>query len=164
MTKRLEVLQKSLTKKENHFTDQLDNHIATVKQANGQPLNDKRNGRATLNKWDRQNNALRNSQAEIEKTKRAIEIEAGKIANVEHAKESFPKEILTMVESGELIQWRKHPNYFFVPGVERVRIAWDPKKKQVSHKYFYQVTDQEQRNKFVRVWNPLCLTLNCPVN
>lgn len=160
MTKRLEVLQKSLTKKENHFTDQLDNHIATVKQANGQPLNDKRNGRATLNKWDRQNNALRNSQAEIEKTKRAIEIEAGKIANVEHAKESIPQEILTMVESGELIQWRKHPNYFFVKGVEIGRIIWDAKNKEVYHKYYHQIPEVNQRALFAKFYNSLCTVLN----
>ena len=57
MTKRLEVLKASLVKKEAELDRRMQAHFDTVKQANGQPLNDKRNGQATLNKWDKQNNA-----------------------------------------------------------------------------------------------------------
>ena len=49
---RIEILKKSLEKKTAKINDQFDNHFATVKQANGQPLNDKRNGAATLKKWE----------------------------------------------------------------------------------------------------------------
>ena len=72
---RLEILKNSLIKKEKQFDDKLQNHINTVKQANGQPLNYKRNGRATLNKWDRQNESLRNLKDSIQKTKDEIEKE-----------------------------------------------------------------------------------------
>ena len=60
MSKRLEILKQSLAKKEQELQRRFDEHFATVKQANGQPLNDKRNGQATLNKWEKQNNAIRN--------------------------------------------------------------------------------------------------------
>lgn len=153
-SKRLEILKQSLIKKEELFSDRLQNHIDTVKQANGQPLNDKRNGRATLNKWDRQNDALRNIQEGIEKTKRAIEKEEGKIFDVEHAKGSLPAEILKLVESGELIQWRKHPNTFFVPGVDKARIVWT-KDKVIAHKFTSEVTDKEQWKIFARTFNAL---------
>ena len=57
-TKRLEILEESLKKKQQLFDRRLQNHFDTVKQTNGQPLNDKRNGHATLDKWDRQNESL----------------------------------------------------------------------------------------------------------
>ena len=50
MSKRLEILKNSLVKKEQQFNEKLQTHFDTVKQSNGQPLNDKRNGQATLNK------------------------------------------------------------------------------------------------------------------
>lgn len=160
MTKRLEILKKSLAKKEAELQRRFDVHFATVKQANGQPLNDKRNGQATLNKWDKQNAAIRNQQAEIEKTKRAIEFEEGKISNVNHVNTFIPAEILALVESGELVQWRKHPYIFFVKGVDKARIWWDEKRKAVAHKYAYTLTDKEQRSKFVKIYNELFKLLN----
>ena len=90
MATRLEILQGSLVKKQQKFDDMLAHHFATVKLANGQPLNDKRNGAATLRRWDRQDEALRNQLAEIEKTKRAIEREEGKNAETEHVYNTFP--------------------------------------------------------------------------
>jgi hypothetical protein len=160
MSKKLEVLKKSLEKKEIALQLKFDVHFATVAQANGQPLNDKRNGQATLDKWERQNVAIRNAMAEIEKTKAAIEIEEGKISNVEHTNESIPKEILALVDSGELVQWRKHPHTFFVVGVDKARIVWLEKKKQVAHKFASQITVQEQRSKFANIYNSLNAILN----
>lgn len=118
-------------------------------------MNDKRNGRSTLDKWDRQNDSLRRLQAEIEKTKNAIERERGKIFSVEATKETLPAEILTMVESGTLIQWRKYPNIFFVPGVDKARIIWDERKRIVAHKFTNTLTDTEQRKRFAEIYNRL---------
>ena len=160
MSKKLELLKQSLAKKEQQFTAKIDTHFATVKQANGQPLNDKRNGKATLNKWERQNEAIRTMQKSIEATKQAIEIEEGKIKEVEHANTFIPAEIQKLVETGELIQWRKHPNTFFVFGVDTARIVWDEKRKVVAHKFVNAITVQEQRTKFVRIYNPLVHVLN----
>ena len=160
MSKKLEILKNSLAKKEQELERRFDVHFATVKQANGQPLNDKRNGQATLNKWERQNDVIRTTKESIEKTKQAIDFEEGRIRGVEHANGFIPKEILNLVETGELIQWRKHPHTFFVDGVEKARIMWDEKRKVVAHKYTYQITTQEQRSKFVKIYNSLNSVLN----
>ena len=160
MTQRLEILKASLAKKEAKFDEKINEHFATVGQANGQPLNDKRNGAATFNKWEKQNQSLRNLKEGIEKTKRAIEVEERKIADIEHSKDFIPAEILTLVESGELNQWRKHPFTFFVPGVDKARIVWDGKNQCVAHRYVSQIPDKEQHKKFAKVYNSLSKLLN----
>ena len=155
MSKKIEILKQSLVTKEQQLNAKFAEHFATVKQANGQPLNDKRNGQATLNKWERQNDAIRNLQKSIETTKQAIEIWQDKIKGVEHANTFIPAEILKLVETGELIQWRKHPHIFFVFGVDKARIIWDGKRKVVAHKFISGITVQEQRTKFARIYNQL---------
>ncbi len=159
MSKRLEILKKSLAKKEQELQRRLDEHFATVKQANGQPLNDKRNGSATLKKWEKQNDGIRNVQTSIEKTKQAIEIEGNKVLEVELSKKYIPKEILQLVESGELIQWRKYPHTFFVHGVDKARIVWIEKTKQVAHKFLNEIPTIDQRKKFAQVFNLLAKQL-----
>jgi hypothetical protein len=47
MSKKLEILSRSLEKKQLELQRLIDAHIQGVRQANGQPLNDKRNGAAT---------------------------------------------------------------------------------------------------------------------
>ena len=76
---RLKILKSSLKKKEDKFNKKINDHFGDVASANGQPLNDKRNGPATMRRWDRQNNAISNLQKEIDKTKSAIEREEGKL-------------------------------------------------------------------------------------
>ena len=155
MTKRLQILKSSLEKKEQQFDAKLDAHIADVKRANGQPLNDKRNGHVTLNRWEKQNGSLRNAQKGIEATKQAIEREEGKIFAVEYEQQTMPAEILALIESGELKQWRKFPHILFVDGVDKARIYWDAEAWQVSHKFYREVVDAEQRKKFAAVYNSL---------
>ena len=156
MSKRLEILKASLAKKEALFNQKLQEHFDTVKLANGQPLNDKRNGHKTLAKWEKQNQALLKLQDEIQKTKDAIEFEEGRIMDVEKANaEIIPREILQLVESGVLTQWRKYPNRFFVVGVDKARIIWDNKAKQVLRSYCRQIPNDEQRKKFSEVYNSL---------
>jgi len=159
-TKRLIILESSLEKKKKQFSEKLQNHFETVKKANGQPLNDKRNGQATLNEWDKQNNHLRNLDESINKTERAIEIEKGKILDCESVKNILPKEIFEMIENGTLTQWRKHPNTFFVKGVDKARICWDNKKKIVSHKYLNKITDKYQFKLFAKTYNNLFKSIN----
>lgn len=159
-TKRLEILENSLIKKEKVLAEKFDTHFKTVAQANGQPLNDKRNGQATLNKWDKQSQSIANQIESIEKTKNAIEYEKGKIVGVESEKEYFPTVILEMIESGILIQWRKHPNTLFVKDVEKARVQYDKKKELIYHKYFKQIPNKEQREVFAKVYNHLNKTIN----
>lgn len=160
MSKRLEILKQSLAKKEQELQRRFDVHFATVKQANGQPLNDKRNGQATLNKWERQNDAIRSAKESIEKTKSAIEYEEGKIKEVDLTNNYIPKQILDLIETGELIQWRKHPHTFFVAGVDKARIVWLEKTKQVAHRYSREIKEQDQKVKFAKIFNQLHGLLN----
>jgi hypothetical protein len=160
MSKKLQILKSSLAKKEQELQRRFDVHFADVKSANGQPLNDKRGGQATFNRWERQNDAIRTVKGGIEKTKRAIEFEEGKIKGIEHVNTFIPSEILELVEKGVLVQWRKHPHIFFVAGVDKARIIWLEKTKQVAHKFVSEIKEQEQRTRFVRVFNPLGSLLN----
>lgn len=154
-SKRLEILEASLIKKEASLNAKFETHFLSVKQANGQPLNDKRNGQATLNKWERQNEAIRNQKASIEKTKNSIEKEKNKIEGVEYAKETLPACILEMLESEQLVQWRKHPNTFFVEGVDKARICWDDKKKLIFTRYKDAITEKDVWKKFATTFNTL---------
>lgn len=157
---RLEILKASLEKKEAKFDSMLDAHIGDVKSANGQPLNDKRNGYSTMKRWDKQNNALLNQQKEIEKTKNAIEDEKSKQKHIANHKGTMPNEILQLIENGTLNQWSKYPYILFVEGVDKARIIWDAKKNQVSHKYSKSITDKEQWKKFAQVYNALSSVIN----
>jgi hypothetical protein len=154
-TKRLSILKESLRKKEELFNQKIQEHFDTVRQANGQPLNDKRNGQATLNKWERQNDAIRNIKESIEKTKNAIQIEEGKIKQVSATKEYLPKQLLDAIDNGTIVQWRKHPNTFFVAGVDKARLVWDNKDKVLAYRYIREVTDKDQYKKFAKTYNEL---------
>jgi len=152
MSKLLERLQSSLEKKQCIFDSRLSEYYASVKQTNGQPLNDKRNGMSTLAKWERQNDGLRKIHAEIEVTKKAIEREKSKIAKVDALE--LPSAIRVMIDDGVLIQWRKYPNRFFVQGVDRGRIVWDDKNKVITHQYLGEIP-AEQYPKFRDTFNKL---------
>lgn len=157
---RLDILKASLEKKQAKFNKKLDEHFADVRSANGQPLNDKRNGAATMRRWDKQNDSLSNIQKEIEKTKSAIENEKGKLIDIAGNKSRMPKEITDLIDNGTLRQWGKYPHIMFVDGVDKARIIWDDKKKVVMHKFVNTLTDKEQRKKFAQVYNSLHAAIN----
>ena len=141
MADRLEILKASLLKKELRFNDRLQEHFNTVKQANGQPLNDKRNGRATLNKWDKQSDSLRALKDSIQRTKEAIEREELKIANASMV--TLPEFIKQAIDDGLITQWRKFPRFFFVNGVSGGRIVLDEKTGGIAHRYLSKVSKDE---------------------
>lgn len=141
MSSRLDILKSSLAKKEKAFNERLQNHFDTVKQANGQPLNDKRNGRATLNKWDKQSDALRNLESSIQRTKDAIEREGVKIALAESV--DIPDFMQKAIEEGLISQWRKHPRFFFVTGVKHGRIVLNEGTGMIAHRYLSKVSKEE---------------------
>lgn len=132
-TKRLEVLKSSLIKKQEAFDKALQSHMDDVRSSNGQPMNDKRNGRATMSRWDTQNDRLRKLQAEIEKTKVAIDNEQFKVNRVATTNDTLPQVLLEKVASGELQQWRKHPSFFFVTGIDKARIQYRDGKLWASY-------------------------------
>ncbi|MGS3377239.1 hypothetical protein [Citrobacter amalonaticus] len=141
MSKRLAVLKASLSKKEALFSEKLQQHFDTVKQANGQPLNDKRNGRATLNKWGKQSDTLRNLENSIKRTKDAIGREEMKIALAESV--DIPDFMQRAIAEGLIIQWRKHPRFFFVTGVKHGRIVLDEETGKIAHRYLSKVSKEE---------------------
>lgn len=152
MSNRLAILKNSLAKKEALFDAKIQQHFDTVKQANGQPLNDKRNGRATLNKWEAQNDSIRAMQESIQKTKDAIEREERKIANVESTQ--LPDHIEAAIKDGLITQWRKFPRFFFVNGVDKGRIVLDEKTGKIAYRYASEIPI-EQRPIFKEVFNKL---------
>lgn len=152
MGSRIEVLKASLAKKTALFDEKLMAHMGDVRSANGQPLNDKANGASTLGKWERQNNSLRALNASIEKTKNAIEREETKIATVDSV--ALPEPIKALIGSGVLIQWRKHPRFFFVAGVDKARIALMD-NGQIGHRYLSGIPSQDQYATFRDVFNSL---------
>lgn len=154
-SRRLEILEASLAKKEAELERRFDNHFGTWKQTNGQPMNDKRNGGAFFNKIEKQNDGIRNLKASIQKTKDAIDREKSSAAYVKGVKAGLPKTISSLIDKKGLNQWKKHPNTFFVPGVDKARIIWNDKKKRVEHKFSNAITDPDQRKKFAQVFNSL---------
>ena len=144
MSKKLEILKSSLEKKQVAFEQKLALHFDDVKSTNGQPLNDKRNGVSTLNRFEKQNSALRNLKDSIQKTSNAIENEEATINWIESNNKLLPVQILNMIETGELIQWKKYPNMFFVAGVYRARIIWNLKKLKLEYKYLNQIPNSDQ--------------------
>ncbi len=99
-------------------------------------------------------------QAEIEKTTAAIAREEGKLRSIAYNGDSMPQEIRQLIENGTLKQWGKYPHIMFVDGVDKARIIWDDKKKQVMHKYTNKLTDKEQWKKFAQVYNYIAEAVN----
>ncbi|BEM10535.1 hypothetical protein SM14VA5_30390 [Serratia marcescens] len=140
-SKRLEILKASLAKKESQFNERLQAHFDTVKLANGQPLNDKRNGQATLSKWDKQSDSLRRLEGSIQRTKDAIEREEMKIATASMV--NIPEFMQKAIDDGQITQWRKFPRFFFVNGVKHGRIVLDEKSGTIGHRYLSKVSKEE---------------------
>ena len=151
--KRIDILKMSLEKKNAAFDAALQAHFDDVKSANGQPLNDKRNGYATMRRWERQNEALKSRQESIERTKMAIEREEAAIRRVESAE--FPACVQKLIDEGTLAIWRKHPRFLFVEGVEKARIVYDKEKNIIMARYHNRIKCREQFDKFKNIFNAL---------
>lgn len=148
---RIEILEASLRKKEAEFDASLSAHIADVCSSNGQPLNDKRNGFATIRRWERQDESLRKKKEGIEKTKEAIARERRAIARVQSSE--FPDLVKELIDSGKLTIWRKFPKFIFVNGVEKARIKYDKGKFFAS--YYSELPECEYA-----IFMDMCKTLN----
>lgn len=155
---RLDILKASLVKKQAIVDAKISNHFSSVAEANGQPLNDKRNGGATMREWERQNDSIRAAIAGVEVTKAAIEKEENKIAGCDVAKDSFPQPILDALENGTITQWRRHPETFFVVGVEKGRMVW--KSNKLWHRYASEIPSEEQKDVFYGIYKKLVDEIN----
>ena len=152
MSARLDVLQKSLLKKNERLDELFNSHFASVKSANGQPLNDKRNGQATLNKWEKQDEMIRNQKESIHKTLRAIEIEESIIKRVDDFE--IPTYLTAYIESGEITQWHKHPRMFFVKGGGKARIVLLKDGAGVGYRGLDK-SSSEERTVFAKTYNKI---------
>lgn len=162
MTKRLDILKRSLEKKKATLDSKFENHFDTVREANGQPLNDKRNGQATLDKWERQNDSIRNQIESVEKTEQAIEREEGKISDSEYWYSKMPTAITKLIDNETLIQWRKHPRIMFVKDVEKARIVFDEETGVIAARYLKSIPNQAQYSIFRDVFNGVLKDLTDP--
>lgn len=152
---RIDILKASLVKKEKALDEKFDHHFADVKRANGQPLNDKRNGPATMDRWEKQNNAIKRQIEEVQKTKDAIDREEWKIKETSSLYEKMPKYLTDLIDAGVLVQWRKHPRMMFVAGVEKARIVFNEDTGVISYRYLKEIPNQEQYAVFRDVYNDL---------
>lgn len=141
ISKRLEILEASLIKKKEKFDRKWHEHHDDVKSANGQPLNDKRNGKSTLNRWGNQRRTIKNLEASIEKTKKAIDREKELISNVEN--QQFPDCLIPLINDGTLTQWRKYPNRFFIKEGGQARLIWDEKGKKFKYSHLDKCTGEQ---------------------
>jgi len=155
MSKRLDILKSSLEKKEAELSRRLENHFADVKSANGQPLNDKRNGHATLNRWEKQNSSIKKQIESVEVTKSAIEKQQSKTAEVLYYYNLMPKYLKDLIDTGTLKQWGRHPYVMFVNDVEKARIYWDEKTNTCSHKYAKEIPTKDQYAIFRDIYNAI---------
>ena len=128
----MELLERSLANKIEKLGRMSAEHIEDARNANGQPLNDKRNGAATMQRWDRQRAVTAAQLKEIEKTEEAIEDERELMNEIAAWRKVLPQPIISAMDSGEITQWRRHPNRFFVSGVPKARIVWDEKTGKLS--------------------------------
>lgn len=152
---RLGILEASLQKKREKLKAMETAHYADVAQANGQPLNDKRGGHAVMRRWDRQCSAMTKQLGEIQKTLDAIDYEKALIVDCAKTKETLPEAIVQAMSNGTIVQWRKYPNRFFVPGVDKARIIWDQKAQRLSCSHVASLPDNEQYTAFRDVYNSL---------
>ena len=152
-TTRTDVLKASLEKKEAKLNDLFENQFSHWKKTNGQPMNDKKSGASHFKKSDKNDDAIRNQLAEIEKTKKAIEKEAVKVEQSERVKNSLPSSIVELLDSGKITQWRKFPDTFFVKGVDKGRLQY--KNGVLSNRYYKDIPTQEQKAIFKDLYNTL---------
>lgn len=153
-SKRLDMLLNSLNKKREDAEAYSERMQQEAKNRMGQPIHASERG--IRNRWEREYNTLSNKLDSIKKTERAIEREKDLIERVNST--NLPDQINQAIQSGELSQWRKYPNRFFVKGVEKGRIIWDEKKGQLLASHYHEVPD-EQKPIFKEAFNKLKASL-----
>jgi len=157
-TKRLEILNNSLTKKQKIFNDLFITYTEEVKKAQGEPLRGHRRGNKILNTWEKTAQRLTIKLKEIKKTQRAIDRETYKGKKKEKALIKHQPHIKKMIEDGILSVWRKHERIAFVVGVDRARIYFEEVDSVYyleGHKFYNQIECQEQKEKFKTIYNDI---------
>lgn len=157
-TKRLEILNNSLTKKQKIFNDLFIAHTEEVKKAQGEPLRGHRRGNKILKTWEKTAQRLTIKLKEIKKTQRAIDREKYKGKKKEKALMKHQPHIKKMIEDGILSVWRKHERIAFVVGVDRARIYFEEIDSVYyieKHKFYNEIECPEQKEKFKNIYNDI---------
>jgi len=140
-TKRLKILTDSLTKKQDKLAERIDSQHARMSETHGSPINDKPQGASTARALEIGERAIFSQFNEIHKTEAAITRETDKIIHCKNWMEDMPQIIKDMVASGEIIQWRKYPRFFFVKGVEKGRFSIEEGK--IVHRYLSNIPSDQ---------------------
>lgn len=167
--KRREILEKSLEKKRTIFNDRFRSHWDYTVGLQGEPIGGPRaQDRAIRNRLEREDRALRRMSEEVKKTERALAREERKEIDTANAYDALPEPLRAAIDAGLIVQWRRHPNTFFVPGVEKGRLAWIPESAKNAKsalrgtlvaRYAHQIPDQAQYAAFRDVANALWAAL-----
>jgi hypothetical protein len=144
-----------LARKEDELNRRFDNQFEHQRKTNGQPMNDKRNGRAWFNKKDKLDQAIGKQMEEIEKSKAYIKRLEERVAFLEKWEKELPAPLLEATLAGRLNQWKRHPRMFFVEGVEKARIVWNSDTKTIGATYVKQIPSKEQYAIFRDTFNGL---------
>lgn len=152
MSKRLDILEQSLEKKSALLDDRISDLFNAVRSTNGQPLNDKKCGSKVFKQWEKLDKAVASAKAKIKKAETAIEREKARIRRVENC--PAPAFIQKFIDLGEVVQWRKFPNRFFITGVKGGRIVWDEVPQRLTCSHLSEVPE-DQRERFKTVYEAL---------
>ena len=151
---RLEILEESLRKKKDLLNEKINDLFSAVAETNGQPLNDKKDFRKNVKRFNKKNNYIIRQEDEIEKTVRAIEKEKMLLKNIESSRNKLPSPVIELIEKKIITQWRRFPDHFFVVGVEKARIILRDNNK-LYFKYTENIPNENQRIIFNKVFNDL---------
>jgi hypothetical protein len=112
-----------------------------MSETHGSPINDKPQGASTARALENGERGIFKQFDEIRKTKAAITRETDKIIHCENWMEDMPQIIKDLVESGEIVQWRQHPRFFFVKGVDKARFSIENGK--IVHRYLSNIPSDQ---------------------
>lgn len=154
MADRLTTLKLSLEKKQTELDNRFTKLFGLYHGRQGQPIQkDIASDQRLVKQSDKADQAIRNQQAEIEKTKAAIEREQNAVDRVNSVE--LPEAIKQLLADGVITQWRKFPNRFFVVGVDKARIVYFPETRAIAPHYHTEIKDPEQYKVFAKVFNEL---------
>lgn len=141
----LEKMKNKLAKMEEKKSSMINAHFAEIVPHGGTPfVLDNSKGRASKNRFDKSNDAIRNLSKQIEEQKEKISRMENKIAyrttQTKQSKKFIEKNEISPIlfklqEDGKVKQWARNPQLFFVVGLEKVALMTLNGKVGINKKY-----------------------------
>lgn len=147
--------KQKLERLKNELSEQHKKLVDHYKQANGQPMNDKRGARVFFNKVDKLEDKKSKLVKQIEAQEERVESHFAPATLRKYKKElarlKAEKEQLgnanskakKIINSDKVTQWKKSPTVYFIKGLRKVAIELKNGAFEVSSKYAPQ-TDEEK--------------------